>query len=280
MARFWITIWLVLSLLMSFEFYRLNHQPQKALLSQLQNRNLLNQKFDISPESGRPLSLIFGYAGFALMIMTNLYILRKRFSSFQKLGVLRNWLDFHIFCGLMGPTLILFHCNFKVHGLVAVSFWSMIVSVTSGVVGRYVYIQISKIKGDFTREADLNLSRLKSYMERSKIALTEAELLPFRARALELAGGNHASLNPVSALIFSVAADLRLMFLPVPAPEQTGEVGKLLLKQYALNTRKANTVGSFNRLMGYWHTFHTPFAVFMYAAAVIHILAEFWLGAA
>ena len=76
-----------------------------------------------------------GTVGSVLMVLMLLYTLRKRVRAFQKLGPLRLWLHFHIFCGIIGPLLVILHSSFKVHGLVALSFWSMIVVSLSGFVG-------------------------------------------------------------------------------------------------------------------------------------------------
>ena len=44
----------------------------------------------------------------------------------------------------MGPFLILFHTTFKFGGIVAVSFWSMVAVFLSGIIGRYIYLQIPR----------------------------------------------------------------------------------------------------------------------------------------
>lgn len=50
--------------------------------------------------------------------------------------------------------MILFHTAFKFGGIVSVSFWSMIAVVVSGIIGRFIYIQIPRtIEG---RELSLN----------------------------------------------------------------------------------------------------------------------------
>jgi len=276
-GRFFLFLWAILSGLMAFEFYRLHKNPQHSFLFYLQSRHLLKSTFEIGPEN-HALVLVTGYGGLGLMILTNLYIFRKRIHALTKLGFLKNWLDFHIFCGMMGPTLILFHCDFKVHGLVAISFWSMVVSVSSGIIGRYFYIQISKLRGDFVREAEAFNVKIKAYITKVKAEISDTDLVRYRTQALVFAGADAVPSNPLSALVFSMITDVKMAVRPVPAPPPLGEVGQYLFKGYALNMRKANTVDSFNRLMGYWHTFHMPFAIFMYIAAVLHVAAEFWLG--
>src|SRR5665647_1496396 len=70
------------------------------------------------------------------------YIARKRLKVFSRVGVLKYWLEFHIFLCTLGPVFILFHTAFKFGGLVALSFWSMAIVWASGIIGRYIYLQI------------------------------------------------------------------------------------------------------------------------------------------
>jgi hypothetical protein len=85
----------------------------------------------------------FGIAGSLCMILgVSLYMARKRFRNLYRFGVLKHWLEFHIFLCTLGPILVLYHTAFKFGGLVAVSFWSMVAVFLSGVVGRFIYIQI------------------------------------------------------------------------------------------------------------------------------------------
>ena len=95
------------------------------------------------PSPGKPISYILGWVGFTLMCTTNLYILKKRTNLLGKKSNPKGWLEFHILCGILGPILIIFHTNFKVNGLVAISFWSMIISFLSGFIGRFFYIQVN-----------------------------------------------------------------------------------------------------------------------------------------
>ena len=72
------------------------------------------------------------------------YIGRKKKKFLPRVGVLKHWLEFHIFLCSVGPLLILFHTAFKFGGIVSISFWSMVAVVLSGVIGRFIYIQIPR----------------------------------------------------------------------------------------------------------------------------------------
>ena len=79
---------------------------------------------------------------------------RKRYRILSRIGLLKHWLEFHIFLCTLGPILVLFHTAFKFGGLVAISFWSMVAVFLSGIIGRFIYLQIPRtIEG---RELSLN----------------------------------------------------------------------------------------------------------------------------
>jgi hypothetical protein len=86
-----------------------------------------------------------GIIGSLMMIVgVSFYMIRKRFRGFFHLGILKYWLEFHIFLCTLGPILVLYHTAFKFGGIVSVSFWSMVAVVISGVIGRFIYIQIPR----------------------------------------------------------------------------------------------------------------------------------------
>lgn len=104
----------------------------------------------------------FGIIGTLMMIMgVSVYMLRKRSRKFFNFGYLKHWLEFHIFLCSVGPVLVLYHTAFKFGGIVSVSFWSMVLVVLSGVIGRFIYIQIPRtIQGK-----EIDISELSSMRE-------------------------------------------------------------------------------------------------------------------
>ena len=85
----------------------------------------------------------FGIAGsFLIVVGVASYMARKRYRFLSRIGILKHWLEFHIFLCTLGPILILFHTAYKFGGLVAISFWSMVAVFLSGIVGRFIYLQI------------------------------------------------------------------------------------------------------------------------------------------
>lgn len=274
-------IWLIIFLAVGLEYFALNFSPHWSLLLKLQSKGLINSAQEISPLPGRIVSLWLGWIGLGLMIIMNVYSMRKRIRPLQNMGKLSDWLNFHIFCGLLGPSLILFHCNFKVRGIVAISFWSMVVSFTSGIIGRYFYVQLARNQNNYETESDRREQQLTKVLETKKITTTETELDAYKHLALTYVGlpdGTTTSVNPIFALFYAIAGDIRLYFkLPV-IPKNWPVATEHILAEYALNKRRAMLLEPFQKLMGYWHTFHFPFAMFMYVVAVVHVAAALVLG--
>ncbi len=96
------------------------------------------------PAAGEFFGHTLGILGFVLMIFTEtLYSLRKR-TRLASWGKMSEWLQFHIFTGLVGPYMVLLHTSWKFNGLAgAVTLLTMIV-VLSGFIGRYIYTQIPR----------------------------------------------------------------------------------------------------------------------------------------
>lgn len=96
------------------------------------------------PAAGELFGHTLGILGFLLMLMTEtLYSLRKRSRSIRW-GRMSEWLQFHIFTGLVGPYMVLLHTSWKFNGLAgALTLLTMII-VLSGFIGRYIYTKIPR----------------------------------------------------------------------------------------------------------------------------------------
>ncbi len=85
-----------------------------------------------------------GIFGFILMLLTEaLYSLRKRSRS-ARWGRMAEWLQFHIFTGIVGPFMVLLHSSWKFNGLAGATLLMTGIIVLSGFVGRYIYTRIPR----------------------------------------------------------------------------------------------------------------------------------------
>ena len=82
-----------------------------------------------------------------MMTVMHLYSVRKRLRPLRRLGRAARAGSTSTSCwGSSGPLFVVLHSSFKVGGLVAISFWSMVAVALSGVFGRYLYLKIPRTR--------------------------------------------------------------------------------------------------------------------------------------
>jgi hypothetical protein len=212
------------------------------------------------------------------------YIGRKKKIFLPRVGVLKHWLEFHIFLCSVGPLLILFHTAFKFGGIVSISFWSMVAVVLSGIIGRFIYIQIPRtIQG---RELSLGeIKEMKDTMSRSlsvKYELDEAMYTTLiSATQKEIDFGNKGFLGRVlernshNRSIRNTTRDI-LNKTNLTQKDKRG-VMKLVGNEMTLNAR-ISRLQTMQKLFKYWHVAHLPFALIMLVIMVIHVAITIAFG--
>jgi len=184
------------------------------------------------------------------------YMARKRFHIFSRVGVLKYWLEFHIFLCSLGPVLILYHTSFKFGGIVSVSFWSLVAVVASGIIGRFIYLQIPRsIEG---RE----LSWLEVQDMRNE--LNDELKTKFNIDISEIKTGRSSE----------IVSELRALQLSV---SDFKKVKQLIVRQRSLTQRMAR-LDMMQNIFKYWHVAHLPFALIMLIVMVIHVAVVLTFG--
>lgn len=226
-----------------------------------------------------------GIAGTLFIIIgVSSYMARKRYRFLSRIGILKYWLEFHIFLCTLGPILVLFHTSYKFGGLVAVSFWSMVAVFLSGIVGRFIYLQIPRtIEG---RELSLNEVRemkadvadiLKnSYnLEQETYNLLVDSIkkkvgLYQKNSVLRYAGNylrDRRTINRIKSL-------LRMNLLPRAERKM---ILNLIRDDIKIN-QKIERLETMQNLFKYWHVVHSPFALVMLVIMLIHVAVSVIFG--
>ena len=89
----------------------------------------------------------YGMVGTALILTNLLYLVRRRFAKYLPawVGSMRAWLNAHVFTGLVGSVLILFHSAFQLRTPIAtVTSVSLSIVVLTGIIGLYLYALVPK----------------------------------------------------------------------------------------------------------------------------------------
>ena len=229
----------------------------------------------------------FGILGSIMLILLLLYSVRKRMRMFQRLGPLSQWLNLHIFFGVTGPLFIILHSTLKLNGLVAVSFWSMVAVALSGILGRYLYLQIPRnIIGQelsLHEVVELNQNLMNQLTKNFQMDLPEIQ----KVESLFLISPQQEQ-NIIKSLFHLITGDVRFFLKSRKIKKQMRTHYQIsttqmqtffgLLKQRALISRRINLWNKIHQLFHYWHVFHKPFALVMYIIMVIHIGIVIWLG--
>jgi len=229
----------------------------------------------------------FGILGSFMMVLLLIYSLRKRTRILGDTGSMKNWLNFHIFLGTMGPLFIILHSTFKLNGIVAVSFWSMIAVALSGVLGRFLYLQIPHtLLGN-----EMSMKDVESVQQNLIIEINSA--YPSNPGMLDkyekkLSGTNSNGQGVITLLFVVIFQDLmtRLrshkvksqMVKELEIPKQRASELVELLKRKVQMERRIHLWNGIHQLFHYWHIFHKPFAVIMYLIMIVHIAVSAWLG--
>jgi hypothetical protein len=233
-------------------------------------------------KAGGSVGHTLGVAGASMMVLMLLYSVRKRVGALRRLGPLGRWLDVHIFLGVFGPLLVVLHSSFKVQGLVALSFWSMVVVASSGVLGRYLYLQIPRTRaGEERALAELEAEdRELSEQLRTRFRLDDVQI--GRLDALVAVPARTGLLGGVARLLID---DLRLRSglrefarscrsVPPPVFRDFEKV----VREKARVHRRILLWDRVHELFHYWHVLHKPFALVMYLFMIVHVAVAFVTG--
>lgn len=184
------------------------------------------------------------------------YMARKHLKVFSRWGLLKYWLEIHIFLCSLGYVFVTFHTSFKFGGLASIGYWSLTIVFVSGLAGRFLYIQIPRtLQG---REMNmLEIQNLKQQMD--------AELMDkYRICINDLKTGRYREVKNQLQQNKITRSDKR-------------KVRRLLRAERLLQWRIAR-LDRMRNLFRFWHVIHLPFALIMLIIMVVHVGVSLWFG--
>lgn len=281
-----VIIFIVTAIIGGYESTMQYFMPDGSIVNALHGLGYL-EEYEVRYEPSKGIWHVLGWTGSAFMVVMMLYSVRKRFSMFAHWGPLRHWLSAHIFLGIMGAMLVTLHTTFKLGGIVATSFWSMIVTVIFGVLGRYIYIQIPQnVAG-----ADLQVNEINKMVEEIDNKLRERSGkidISTLFKEIDVVDESVKDLNVLIALYVMIKTDIinRFNLLHINKVLKTEyklrrDIRKQILhfmSRKAALIRRKNFLSTSHRLLHYWHVLHVPLAIVMFIIMFLHIGVYFLLG--
>jgi hypothetical protein len=253
---------------------------------------LLSDKELVDPNEG--LGYWLGIVGGSLMLLLVLYPSGKKSSLLRRLGLIKHWFRIHMIFGLVGPLLILYHCNFSVDAINStVALYSMLAVAVSGVVGRYFYTRIHR--GLYGKRANIEELRAEIAEATTNSRGLAAVLPNFIAELHNISAkliGNEftRSISMRHSLSWTFryhVVRLRLRRL-IKKELQERAAASEAIHRNAKNLRRtangyaAQQVGMmrqvaqlafYERLFSLWHLFHMPLFILLIISALVHVLA-------
>ena len=253
---------------------------------------LLRDQELVDPEDG--LGYWLGIIGGTLMLLLVLYPTGKKSSLMRRLGLVRHWFRIHMIIGLVGPALILYHCNFSVHALNSkVALYSMLAVTISGLVGRYFYTRIHR--GLYGKRATIEGLRdeiSESLANSRGLAAILPDFIAELHRVSEkLIGEQHTKAismgHSLSWILKYYVVRIRLTLQINRELREKADVNGVVrsntqnLRKTANNyaakqvklMRQVAQFAFYERLFSLWHIFHMPLFILLIVSALFHVLA-------
>jgi hypothetical protein len=247
----------------------------------------INEEGHLAAESG--IGYWLGIVGSLAMLALLLYPLRKRFGHARWLGSTSTWFRMHMMLGMIGPALILVHCNFRAGSLNStVALVAMLLVAGSGIAGRYLYGRIHM--GLYGRKARLqeiladcgflNQAIGAELPEGAKI-VAALEAHAARSMAASLPARFFLQKGRSRRLRRKLVRDVRRVVTERGAEhgwsgrDQRRRVAQVRqhLGLYFSAVDKATTFGIYDRLFAAWHVAHLPMFLLLVIAAIVHVIA-------
>ena len=227
---------------------------------------------------------LLGITGLSLMVIMHGYSLRKRIPFMKHLGSLKTWLEFHIFCGFFGHVLITLHTSFKFNALVSVAYWSMLIVVASGFIGRYLYVMIPRsIRGRELSDGELSerASTLKGQVVDS--GLSDEVVARIHAFESQVIPRTEAEASWSGLLFGELEAKVRFLHLRRFARRHSDDrqlVDQTLatIVERAALLRRIAYLKKTKKLFDLWRVYHKPLAILMALIVVLHVGIVAYLG--
>jgi len=252
-------------------------------------------ELDYKPSSG--FGYYLGLVGGVMLLLMLLYPVRKHMRIARSWGPQRYWFMVHMVFGISAPVLILFHTTFHVKSLnAAVAFYSMLLVVASGIIGRFIYKRIHQ--GLYGQKLNLDeLQKSVNLYQRSTDRVSalvvsataiDVKLQQFRDLAFETQLGiatrfwrfitfdwrryrltrhsHHELKRAIAHLAKTQGWDKQ---------EQHQHLQEVMVyvKRYLASVQRAAQFQAFERLFRLWHVLHSPFVWLLGVSGIVHVIA-------
>jgi len=231
--------------------------------------------------------LTYGIVGFLLCCLLAFFGIRKRWYR-STFGTIEQWMQSHIYLGILVLVILLFHAGGRFNDKVAVATLILVaIVVGSGVLGAILYVTIPRLLTEV--ESNLTVAEISEQLNqlgKQMARIASGQSAPFQRIFDQLIKEGKPGILAGWRLLFSrmrrgttVSADWTNLLALVPKDEQdelrqmlvVSRQRKELLIRLVLQQRYKNILES-------WLYVHIPFTIALLVLAVVHVIAVFYYG--
>jgi hypothetical protein len=257
---------------MSYQMMQVRANPDTMdlpLAAQLENVHF---------RAGDPLSIWCGVIGAGLMIIAAIYPVFRRIRLFRWVASNTMWFDFHLMAGTVGPMFVILHSALRLDTWVSTAFWSMIIVVLSGFLGRYLYTQVPGLSSGVELE---ELDHERAFQQaRPRLTVPMAEI--DRELGIQRAKAHAVAMSPsvLRALWWLIFQDLWRIPSTIARRGRLAQLGVDRKTRKDLARRAARMIAIARRqvvapkaqlLLHSWKKVHVPFTVILTGFSAVHI---------
>lgn len=243
---------------------------------------------DEFPHGGTKIGLTLGIAGLSLILLLAWFGIRKR-NYKSTFGTLEQWLQSHIYLGILVFIILLLHTGGRFNDQIAVTTFILVGAVVfSGVLGAILYVTVPRMLTEV--ESNLTVEEISdnaNQLAKSMARTASGKSLPFQRIYTELIAETRPGFLAGWRLVFSSArnkksstgSDWANILRLVPKEEQedlrqmlvTSRQRKELLLRLMFQQRYKNILEA-------WLYVHVPFTIALLVFSVLHVAAVFYYG--
>lgn len=233
---------------------------------------------------GSQMGLAYGVAGTLLILLLAFFGIRKRWYR-STFGTLEQWMQSHIYLGVLALVILLFHSGGRFNDAVAVTTLILVaVVVVSGIFGAILYVTVPRLLTEV--ESNLTVEEISDQLNqlaRSMARIASGKSAPFQRIYDEL----------IRESLPRWLAGWRLLYTRRRRQEGVGDWSRLIalvakdeqddLRQMLVLSRQRKELlirlvyqQRYKNILESWLYIHVPFTIALLLFAAVHIVAVFY----
>jgi hypothetical protein len=240
------------------------------------------------PHGGSRWGLGYGTAAYALILLLAFFGIRKRWYR-TTFGTLEQWLQSHIYLGILVLLILFFHTGGRFNDKIAVTtFVLAAIVIVSGIVGAIFYVTVPRLLTEV--ESNLTVDEISNQLNqlgRQMARVASDQSAPFQRIYIELMrestpgwlAGWRLLLTRMRRRKGQMPSDWTTLLALVPKDEQEDLRSMLVIsRQRKELLLRLLFQQRYKNFLEVWLYIHVPFTIALLVFAIVHIVAVFYYG--